>query len=512
MDQTVGTILRQKREEKRYTLEQVFQDTRIRLSYLQAIESDQLDQLPSRAQAHGFIRLYANYLGLDPYPLLDSLTPPSPVEPGVESEPASDSRKGLSDFSKIEIDKLEEKTRQIVDSIGQKSRSALKKGTSQGSQILLNTVEIFKEKIPYEIVRKGESPSLPTKETGEQPQNTSPKSVSDNKSYQVMCKAIGANLREKRESLGLSLSDVERQTRIREIYLYALEEGNLDTLPSTVQGRGMLSNYANFMGLDSEAFLSRFAEALQQKRLETLPEAEAGVPLPVSSSVQPQKITGWRRLLTPDMIFTGSLFLVFFIFIIWGSVQLISINSPKTAATVVPISDVLLASGTPQATSLVTIEGSTPEATLSLGSGTDTTGALESTISATQTGAVQLVIVAHHRAFMQITVDGKVKFDGRVVPGTIYSYSGDTAIELLTGDGSAIEVYYNQTDLGTMGINGQVVHMQFTAKGSTDLGALNTATPVPTTIATLTPLPTSIPPTSTPTEPNSPTPTGTESK
>lgn len=512
MDQTVGTILRQRREEKRYTLEQVFQDTRIRLSYLQAIESDQLDQLPSRAQAHGFIRLYANYLGLDPYPLLDMLTPPPPVEPLVEAEPASESRKILPGLSKLELDKLEEKTRQMVDSLGQKSKSALKKGSAQGSQILLNTVDKIKDKIPYEIVRKGESISSSKNEIEEIPQTNPAKPVSENKNYQVMCKAIGANLREKRESLGLSLSDVERQTRIREIYLFALEEGNLDGLPSTVQGRGMLSNYANFMGLDSEAFLSRFAEALQQKRLEILPEEVAGVPLPVSSSAQVQKITGWRRLLTPDMIFTGSLFMVFFIFIIWGSVQLISINSPKAAATVVPISDVLLASGTPQATSLVTVEGSTLEATLSLGSGTDTTSALESTISATQTGAVQLVIVAHHRAFMQITVDGKVKFDGRVVPGTIYSYSGDTAIELLTGDGSAIEVYYNQTDLGTMGTTAQVVHMQFTSKGSTDLGALNTATPAPTTIATLTPLPTSIPPTATPTEPISPTPTGTESK
>jgi cytoskeletal protein RodZ len=93
-----------------------------------------------------------------------------------------------------------------------------------------------------------------------------------------MYRSIGEDLRKQRESLGLSLQDVERQIKIREIYLYNIEEGNLDDLPSTVQGRGMVSNYAAFMNLNPDSYLSRFAEALQQRRLETLPEAKAGFP------------------------------------------------------------------------------------------------------------------------------------------------------------------------------------------------------------------------------------------
>jgi hypothetical protein len=118
---------------------------------------------------------------------------------------------------------------------------------------------------------------------------------------------------------------------------------------------------------------------------------------------------------------------------------------------------------------------------------------LQETLSATNTGTIQLVIVAHYRAFMKITVDGKDGFTGRVVPGTIYSYSGNTAITLLTGDGSALEVYYNQTDLGILGASGQVIDMQFTQKGSTNLGALNTATPAPTQLPTYTQIPTATP-------------------
>jgi cytoskeleton protein RodZ len=482
MDQTVGTTLRQKREEKKISLEQVFQDTRIRLSYLQAIESDQLDQIPSRAQAHGFIRLYANYLGVDSYSLLDLLNPPIPQkEENVPIEPVVNSTtKAIEDRKKV----LEDLVQKSKATLGDKITVAL-------HRIRENFIQI-NEKIPYEVVKKSKQPVTPSTDESSTPQLLPVKPTGGQKSYQVMCKAIGASLRQKRESLGLSLADVERQTRIREIFLYAIEEGNLDDLPSTVQGRGMLGNYAVFMGLDSEAFLSRFAEALQQKRLETLPEEKTGVPLPTSNPQQ--SLTGWRRLISPDLIFTGGLFLVFFVFIIWGAVQLMSINKPTVSPTVIPISDLLLGSGTPQSSDMVTVEGSTPQqitptSTPGFGAGED----LQGTLSATQTGAIQLVIVAHHRAYMKITIDGKDAYVGLVVPGTIYSYSGDSIITLLTGDGSALEVYYNQNDLGILGITGQVVDMQFTDKGSTDLGALNTATPAPTILPSLTPRPTEIP-------------------
>ena len=481
IDQTVGTLLRQKREEKKLSLEQVFQDTRIRLSYLQAIESDQLNQIPSPAQAHGFIRLYASYLGLNPYVVLDLLTPPAPkvdeaapVEPVISpaTKIVEESKKAMEGFAKKSKISIREKLSEVID-----------QGQTKFKQIT--------EKIPYQVVKKGEQPAVPAKVENPVPQTPIVKSAGEQKSYPVMCKAIGLSLRQKRESLGLSLADVERQTRIREVFLYAIEEGNLDDLPSTVQGRGMIGNYAAFMGLDSEAFLSRFAEALQQKRLETLPEEKTGVALPTPDTQQAP--TGWRRLVSPDLIFTGSLFLVFFVFIIWGAVQLMSIHSTTVSATVIPISDLLLSSGTPESSALVTVQGATLQTTPTSTASSGSQEELQGTLSATTTGPINLVIVAHHRAYMKITVDGKDAFVGRVVPGTIYSYSGNSVITLLTGDGSALEAYYNQNDLGILGITGQVMNMQFTEKGSADLGALNTATPAPTTVPSLTPRPTDIP-------------------
>src|SRR6476659_532834 len=65
MTQTIGHRLKTEREEQRLTLEKVFEATRIRVPYLQALEADDLSRLPSPVQARGSLRNYAEFLGLD---------------------------------------------------------------------------------------------------------------------------------------------------------------------------------------------------------------------------------------------------------------------------------------------------------------------------------------------------------------------------------------------------------------------------------------------------------------
>lgn len=62
---TVGGILQEAREVKHLSLEQAEQVTKIRLKFLAAIESDDYSSLPSLSYAKGFVKNYAEYLGLD---------------------------------------------------------------------------------------------------------------------------------------------------------------------------------------------------------------------------------------------------------------------------------------------------------------------------------------------------------------------------------------------------------------------------------------------------------------
>src|SRR5687767_470183 len=73
MTQTIGQRLKAEREAQKLTLEKVFEITRIRVPYLHALETDDLSSVPSPVQARGYLRNYAEYLGLDFQELLDEM-------------------------------------------------------------------------------------------------------------------------------------------------------------------------------------------------------------------------------------------------------------------------------------------------------------------------------------------------------------------------------------------------------------------------------------------------------
>jgi cytoskeleton protein RodZ len=67
----IGSSLREAREHQKLELSQIERDTRIRAKFLQALEDEQFDRMPAAAYAKGFLRTYANYLGLDAQPFVD---------------------------------------------------------------------------------------------------------------------------------------------------------------------------------------------------------------------------------------------------------------------------------------------------------------------------------------------------------------------------------------------------------------------------------------------------------
>ncbi|MGQ0602027.1 MAG: helix-turn-helix domain-containing protein, partial [Anaerolineales bacterium] len=72
---TIGEELRAAREAKGVSLEDAERATRIRLKFLTAMEASDLSAFASPAQARGFLRNYAAYLGLDAEALLASFVP-----------------------------------------------------------------------------------------------------------------------------------------------------------------------------------------------------------------------------------------------------------------------------------------------------------------------------------------------------------------------------------------------------------------------------------------------------
>ena len=67
----IGNSLRAARIRQKLELSQAEGDTRIRAKYLRALEDERFEVLPGPAYTKGFLRTYADYLGLDAQPFVD---------------------------------------------------------------------------------------------------------------------------------------------------------------------------------------------------------------------------------------------------------------------------------------------------------------------------------------------------------------------------------------------------------------------------------------------------------
>src|ERR687889_354790 len=61
----IGRFLEQRRKEQGLSLDEVEQATKIRKRYLTGLEREDYTILPDAVYARGFLKTYANYLGLD---------------------------------------------------------------------------------------------------------------------------------------------------------------------------------------------------------------------------------------------------------------------------------------------------------------------------------------------------------------------------------------------------------------------------------------------------------------
>ncbi len=67
---TPGALLRAARENHRYSIADVVEATRIKAHIIQALENDDYSDIPAPLYGKGFIKLYAELVGLDPAPLI----------------------------------------------------------------------------------------------------------------------------------------------------------------------------------------------------------------------------------------------------------------------------------------------------------------------------------------------------------------------------------------------------------------------------------------------------------
>lgn len=301
---------------------------------------------------------------------------------------------------------------------------------------------------------------------------------------------LGNILREAREAKGLTLSEVQEQTRISTKFLAAIENGQYNLLPTPVHVRGYLRNYARFLSLDPSPLLERYevTKSSKTKKKAAPPtyngDLPDGPPLPIrddqpffdpvnvelSGRNMPGSGSIQRLVLIIALLIALALIANRFIPILTGNgdgseavtdgitntVNNIINNNGGGSEFETPTPDVSLIPG---AGEVIT---STGRNIVDIPTPTPTRPTLPATLD-----VIRLRLDITERTWMQVTVDDEVVFEGLARRGDDpYEWEAQQGVTLLTGNANGIFVTINEVELGKLGGRGEVVEETWNTTGN----------------------------------------------
>jgi len=278
-----------------------------------------------------------------------------------------------------------------------------------------------------------------------------------------MSDGLGLWLRRTRETRQISLPDAEKALRIRRRYLQALEMGDYTALPGEIQARGFLRNYARYLNLPVEEALARYDAEIQgrpmQPRARTGTTAEPKAPLvnrpsvfsPPPTELEEAASSGAR---VPSFVFQLLLVaLIFFGIVAGGSFIWLQIASR--------------AQNTNGASAPATAQGQPPGAAATQAAqGTPSTSPA---FVASSDGLVYLRLLSNEHAWIRVSADARIIFEGMAAPGQMLETSASEMLIVATGNAGAFQLYINGTDWGTLGEPGEVVRRAWNPVGEVPL-------------------------------------------
>jgi hypothetical protein len=282
--------------------------------------------------------------------------------------------------------------------------------------------------------------------------------------------ALGRYLRESRETKELTLEDAVVALRIRRNVLEAFERGDFDLGDSPVRLRGMLRNYARYLGLEEDRVLQYYEAAHDKKRKGRLFQREAHIEplapkkitdtppaLPAVRLPGPNRMGGILRNVAMILVSVAALAVIGFV--ITNMLELEEV-APEATATLGTVT--ITPTNTPSLTPRATEPSQTPDR-LALG-----------------LVSIQVIVEIEQRSWVRVRVDGQDIYTGILEPNVRETYEGSNLIEILAANAAALHITYNGTEQQQFGERGQQVELKFSAIGIES--SLGITTTIPTEI------------------------------
>lgn len=254
--------------------------------------------------------------------------------------------------------------------------------------------------------------------------------------------SLGELLKAARQEKGFTLENVEEAIRIRVHLLEAMESNSFSVFPSPAIARGLIRNYAKFLGIDPiEALTLYDGKGIMPVKGQRV--TDSGVEFK-DLSMAPKPIP-WDIMLVSVVIAT--VFGAFSVFIyrqFWQTDNLTTIFALEpTAETIDPVDleiDQAFELDTP-----------TP-----LPTNTPTPVPPTSTPTPIVYRGVTVELILREESWIQILVDNIKQFEGIMQAGDGNSWSGENQVSIRAGNAGGVEVIVNGINRGLMGESGKV--------------------------------------------------------
>jgi cytoskeletal protein RodZ len=287
---------------------------------------------------------------------------------------------------------------------------------------------------------------------------------------------FGDLLRQARDFKSVTLREAERATRIRRSYLEALEAEEFAQLPPATYARGIVRNYAQYLGLDPASTLAAYERA-SGAVVEPFEIVPATRPIDAHSHWVPNFAIIAFMIVMSAVVFA-------WMYSAYFQREESLATSTVGVATVTPLSQSLLAVTSPQVT--VATQGGgfatatptttvTPTATVTQSPAEDTTVAIAETETASAVepavdaatdvpdadpvddesddalvGAHTFVVWVTEEVWVQVAVNGEIVYNDVVPAGAELAFEGDS-VAITSGNASFVYVYVDGEDFGLLG-------------------------------------------------------------
>ncbi len=299
-------------------------------------------------------------------------------------------------------------------------------------------------------------------------------------------RSVAQQLVQAREAQGISLEEIATKTFIPMRALKALESGETFKLPEPIFVQGFIRRYAKLVGLDGDALAKEIPLNIEPVAVDLIKEA----PRPPLVDVIRNQLS---REQVPDKVMRPV--------VLYGAENPVSSkgdgyggNKPQTdrPAWLFPILGGVIGFGllvgaiavlrpqTPEvkqtnqspATKPITTQSSpqsSPKSNVVPSPIASETPSPSITPSPTPSpsltsGPVKVDVSLTDRSWVEVVVDGDVKFEGMMEKGVTQSWSGQKDVQISSGNAGAVKLVYNQSPAIVMGKTGQVETKKFSAK------------------------------------------------